>query len=126
MGTRAIRELPLAAALLLTAVALFRGGATTDGVVPWLGGALLLVLVVLVATHGLPGGWWSLAPLAGLTAWLALSIGWSAMPDRSWSYADRTFVYLLFAALGLWLAGRTRALAYGVAALLGAVVLWSL
>jgi O-Antigen ligase len=126
MGARAIRELPLAAALLLTAVALFHGGATTNGLLPWVGGGLLLVLTVLVATGGVPGGWLSLAPLAGLTTWLALSIGWSALPDRSWDYADRTFVYLLFAALGLWLADRRRALAVGLAGLLGAVVLWSL
>ena len=30
------------------------------------------------------------------------------LPDRSWDYADRALVYLLFAALGLWLAARTR------------------
>ena len=126
MAARAIREWPLAAALLLTAVALFHGGATENGTIPWLGGAALAVLALLVATRGLPGGWWSLAPLAALAAWLGLSIWWSALPDRSWDYADRTLVYLCFAALGLWLADRRRELAYGLAALLGAVVLWSL
>ena len=61
-----------------------------------------------------------------LAAWLGLSIWWSTLPDRSWDYADRALVYLLFAALGLWLAPRTRELANGLCILLGAVVVWSL
>jgi O-antigen ligase len=123
---RAIRELPLAASLLLVGFALFHGGGPGSGSLPWLGGAALLVVIVLIATQGLPSGWVSLVPLAALTAWLALSISWSALPDRSWDYANRTFVYLVFALLGLWLAGRTRALALGLMALFGAVLVWSL
>src|SRR5579862_2379264 len=126
MGKRATRELPLALCVLLLGVAMFHGDATGDGMVPWLGGGALAAAVVLAATRGIPGGWLALLPLAALTIWLALSIWWSALPDRSWNYADRTFVYLAFAALGLWFAGRTEELAYGFAALLGAVVLWSL
>src|SRR5207245_11089425 len=45
---------------------------------------------------------------------------------RSWDYADRGLVYLLFALLGLWLAGRTRELALGLCALLGLVAVWAL
>lgn len=126
MRIAAIRELPLAAALLLTAVAVFHGDATGDGMIPWLGLAALVLVVALLALEGAPGGWWSIAPLAALTAWLALTIWWSALPARSWDYADRTFVYLLFAVLGLWFADRRLQLAYGLAALLAAVVLWSL
>ena len=117
---RAIRELPLAASLLLVGLALFFGGGPGSGSLPWLGGAALLVIVVLVATRGVPAGWQRLVPLAALTAWLALSISWSALPDRSWDYANRTLVYLLLAVLGLWLAARTRALALGLMALFGA------
>jgi O-antigen ligase len=123
---RAIRELPLAASLLLVGFALFFCGGPGSGSLPWLGGAVLLVVVVLIATRGLPSGWASLVPLAALTAWLALSISWSALPDHSWDYANRTFVYLGFALLGLWLAGRTRALALGLMALFAAVLVWSL
>jgi hypothetical protein len=94
--------------------------------VPWLGLGALVLIVALFAFEGLPGGWWSVAPLAALTAWLAISISWSALPSRSWNYADRTFVYLCFAVVGLWLANRRLELAHGLAALLGAVVLWSL
>src|SRR5579885_21051 len=126
MGTRAIRELPLAASLLLLAAAVFHGEAAGDGMVPWLAAGALAALVLLAALDGIPHGFVALLPLAALTAWLALSISWSALPDRSWDYADRTFLYLLFAAVGLWLGGRTRQLALGLCALLGAVVLWSL
>ncbi len=123
---RAIRELPLAASLLLVGLALFLGGGPGTGSLPWLGGGALIAVVVLLAARGVPSGWLLLVPLAALTAWLALSISWSALPDRSWDYANRTFVYLLFALLGLWLAGRTRALALGLMVLFGAVLTWSL
>lgn len=123
---RATRDLPLAAGLVLTGLALFFGGASSDGSLMWIGGGVLAALVALAAVSGLPRGWLTLAPLAALTAWLALSISWSALPDRSWDYADRTLVYLLFAVLGLWLASRTRELALGLTVLLGAVAVWSL
>src|SRR4051812_16980560 len=123
---RAIRELPLAASLLLVALALFFGGGPRYGPLPWLGGGALLAIVVLVALAGVPAGWPRVAPFAALCVWLALSIGWSALPDRSWDYANRAFVYLLFALLGLWVAARTRALALGLMVLLGALVAWSL
>jgi hypothetical protein len=123
---RAIRELPLAASLLLAGLALFAGGGPGTGSLPWLGGGALLAATVLIVDRGLPSGWPLLLPLAGLAAWLALSIAWSALPDRSWDYANRTLVYVLCAVLGLWLAGRTRALALGLMALFGAVLVWSL
>jgi O-antigen ligase len=123
---RAIRELPLAASLLLAGLALFFGGGPGTGSLLWLGAAALLVVVVLIATRGLPSGWVLLVPLAALAAWLALSISWSALPDHSWDYANRTLVYVLFALLGLWLAAHTRALALGLMALFGAVLVWSL
>jgi hypothetical protein len=123
---RAIRELPLAASLLLVGLALFFGGGPRYGSVPWLGAGALAAIVVLIAAVGVPGGWPRLVPLALLAVWLALSISWSALPDRSWDYANRTFVYALFAALGLWVSARTRQLALGLMALLGALVVWSL
>jgi O-antigen ligase/polysaccharide polymerase Wzy-like membrane protein len=121
-----IREPPLAASLLLVGLALFFGGAAENGSLWWLGGGALVALVALAATRGLPHGWLSLAPLAALVGWVALSISWSWLPDRSWDYADRGFVYLLFAALGLWLVGHTRELAVGLMALFGALLAWSL
>jgi hypothetical protein len=123
---RATRELPLAAAILLAGLALFFGGGPGDGAIPWLGGGVLLALLACLALQGLPRGALSVAPLAGLAVWCAVSIDWSWLPDRSWNYANRTLVYALFAALGLFVAGRTRALANGLAAVLAAVLAWSL
>jgi hypothetical protein len=123
---RAIRDLPLAVSLALTAFAVFFGGGPRNDSLPWLGGGALLAIVVLVATQGVPSGWRALLPLALLTCWIAITITWSALPDRSWDYANRALVYLLFAALGLWVAARTRALALGFMAIFGAVLAWSL
>jgi hypothetical protein len=123
---RAIRELPLAAPLALAALAVFFGGGPGESSLMWLGGGALLVGVVLLGAVGAPRGALALLPLAGLVLWLALSIAWSTLPNRSWDYADRGLVYVLFAMLGLWLAPRTRLLANGLSLLLAAVVVWSL
>ena len=123
---RAIRELPLAAPLLLAGLALFFGDGPADGSIWWLGGGALLAVLVLVATTGVPGGGEAILPLVALAIWCAISIAWSWLPDRSWDYANRTVVYALFAALGLFAAGRTRALANGLAVLLAAVLAWTL
>src|SRR5215217_5246624 len=117
---------PLLLALALVAAAAFFGGGAATGTLPWVGGAAVLAVAALVATRGLPLGWPALVPLVALALWCALSIGWSDLGDRSWDYGNRTLVYAAFAALGLFLADRTRELAAGLAAVLGAVVVWSL
>src|SRR6478736_1820333 len=111
----AIRELPLAASLLVIGAALFFGGGASSGSLPWLGAAVLIALLALLATRGVPGGWPAVVPLALLALWLALTISWSALPARSWEYANRALLYTLFAALGLWLAPRRRELALALA-----------
>ncbi len=68
----------------------------------------------------------ALAPLGLLAVWSAASLEWSIEPDRTWSYANRTFVYLAFALVGALLAVEPRKLMFGVSALLGAVCVWSL
>jgi hypothetical protein len=120
------RGLSVAAPLLLTGLALFFGGGPGDGSVFWLGLGALVAIAALLVTVGVPRGWPAVLPLAALAVWCAASIGWSGLPDRSWDYANRTILYALFAALGLWAAARTRTLADGLAALLGAVIVWSL
>ena len=126
LGMRAIRELPLVASLILLGAALFFGGGPGYGSLPWLGGGALLAILAALGLRGVPGGWPALLPAALLVAWLALSISWSILPDRSWDYANRGLVYLLFATLGLWLADRRRELALGLMALLAALIVWSL
>jgi hypothetical protein len=120
------RGLGVAAPLLLTGLALFFGGGPGDGSVFWLGAVALAAIFALIVMVGFPRGWAAIVPLAALAVWCAVSIRWSGLPDRSWDYANRTILYALFAALGLWAAGRTRALANGLAVLLGAVIVWSL
>lgn len=123
---RAIRDLPLAASVLLVGLALFFGGGPGDGSIPWIGGGVLLALLACLALIGLPRGALSVAPLFALAVWCAVSIAWSWLPDVSWAYANRALVYALFAALGLFAAGRTRSLADGLALVLGAVLAWTL
>jgi hypothetical protein len=119
-------RLPLAAALAVSAAALFFGGGSGDGSLLWLGAAAGLLALVLAATQPLPGRLVVLAPLAALAAWCAVSVVWSIGPDRSWTYANRSFVYLAFAVVGAFVAAQIRQLFFGFAALLGAVCVWSL
>jgi len=123
---RAIRDLPLAASLVLVGYALFFGDGAADRSLPWLAAGALLAILFSAGLIGVPRGLRVLVPFAALTVWLAVSISWSTLPDRSWVYANRAFVYLLFALLGLWLAPRTRALALGFGVLLGALAAWTL
>jgi hypothetical protein len=125
---RAARELwsPLGAALALTAAVLFFGGGSGNARLPWIGGAAIVLAAVFVATRGLPPGSIALVPLAALALWCAVSVTWSVEPDRSWDYANRTAVYVAFAVVGAFVAGKARELALGLAALLGALCAWSL
>ncbi len=123
--TRELRS-PLLPALALVAAALFLGGGLGDGSLPWLGGAAALLALVLFATQSPPNGLLALIPLGALALWCAVSIAWSIEPDRSWSYANRAFVYLAFALVGAFLGAEPRRLLYGFSALLGAVCVWSL
>src|SRR5215216_6267854 len=116
----------LVVALGLVAAAAFFGGGASTRSLPWVGGAAVVGAAVLVAARGLAAGWRAVVPLVALGLWCALSVAWSNLGDRSWDYANRTLVYAAFAALGLFLAGRTRELATGLAVVLGAVAVWSL
>ena len=125
---RLARELlsPLPLALALTAAALFFGGNLGDSNLPWLGGAALLLALLVLATQPPPARLGTLVPFALLAVWCAVSVAWSIEPDRSWSYANRAFVYLAFALVGALLGVSPRRLFDGVCALLGAVCVWSL
>jgi O-antigen ligase len=131
-GMRLASELrsPLLPALVLVGVAFFF--AADPGIDPgssnltWIGLAAVVLLVVLFATQGLPDGLVVLVPLALLAVWCAATVAWSVEPDRSWDYANRTFVYLVFALIGAYLGRDLKRLLYGFSILLGAVCVWSL
>src|SRR6266540_3713471 len=117
------------AALALTAAALFASDGSSDDRLFWIGSGVLLaasIAGVAVLAGRLPAP--ALTPpaaaflllLAALAAWEAVSIEWSILPSRSWDYANRGFVYLAFACLGVLLAGVPRRwVTAGLAGLLG-------
>ena len=120
-----------AAGLLIAAVLL--GNGSSDDRLFWIGGAAV-VASGAVAIRWLPrprsAGAVFLAAFAAFVLWSGLSILWSVEPDRSWSYFNRTLVYLAFAVVGIAvgaLARRGPRLAAAVlAASFGAVLAWAL
>jgi tetratricopeptide (TPR) repeat protein len=118
------------AAAALCFASLFLSGGSSQSRLFWIG-----TTAVLVAAIG-----WALQPpalprsallffaaFAAFVLWQAASIAWSIQPARSWDYANRSLVYLAFAAVGALLGGVTpRKLAYAAAALLGALFVWAL
>jgi hypothetical protein len=119
-----------AAAAALCFASFFLSAGSSQSRLFWIGTA-----AVLVATIG-----WALQPpmlprpavafflvFAAFVLWQAASIAWSIQPARSWDYANRSLVYLAFAAVGALLGGvAPRKLADAAAALLGALFLWAL
>jgi O-antigen ligase/polysaccharide polymerase Wzy-like membrane protein len=123
----------------LLAVTVLSGGGSTDRMAFPLGAALVVVLLAALAA-GL-GGWLQLprvetpvwaavALLAGLALWCAVSIDWSLAPERSWAYANRLFLYLLFLLAGLFAGAATRRaptiLAAGLSIMVAATAGWAL
>jgi O-antigen ligase len=118
------------AAAALCFAALFLSAGSSQSRIFWIGTA-----AVLVGAIG-----WALQPptlprtalvffvaFAAFVLWQAASIAWSIEPARSWDYANRSLVYLAFAAVGALLGGvAPRRLGYAAAALLGALFVWSL
>src|SRR3954447_18154343 len=129
MRVPAVRGAALPAAALAFA-ALFLGNGSSQSRLFWIGAAAVIVAAV---------GWAVRPPaltrealaffgaFAAFVLWQAASIAWSIEPARSWDYANRSLVYLAFAAVGALLGGiAPRRLAYGAAALLGALFAWAL
>jgi tetratricopeptide (TPR) repeat protein len=125
-------RLTAGAAALLLAGAAFRGGD-----VVWVGLAALVLALALAAGPLLgraprpavtPLGLAAIGLLAAFVAWNGVSVLWSTRPDRTWDYLNLGLVYLAFLACGVLVGARVRpaAMAAGLAAVLGAVVVWSL
>ncbi len=135
---------PRAAAVVLAAAglvfgAVFFGGASGDGSVPWVGGAAVVVAAVVVAAWCL--GFTPLprlaledrvavAGLTGLVIWIGISIAWSVAGDLSWSELNKGIAYLAALAIGVGLCllgtSTTRVLAGLLATVLGLALGWAL
>ncbi len=119
--------------------AVFFGGASGSASVPWLGGAATLVagaalVCIALGLLPLPRLEWAGAVAVGagvlLLVWVGLTIWWSIAGDRSWEALNKGVVYLAFGALGLAFAGlgrqSARDLAFVLAAVIGAALVWAL
>ena len=85
-------------------LALPRAATPGLGSLPWLGLAALLSSACALRDAEAAGRRRRVPPARRASRlWCALSIAWSIEPDRSWSYANRTFVYLAFALVGAYL-----------------------
>lgn len=130
LASRAMRsggQVVFAATALVLAAALLSGDSF------WVAAAALLAAgaVVGAALLGLLARprldrWGALACALFLAfvIWAGASVLWSAAPDRSWDFFNRTLVYVAFLALGLFV--DRRRLADALAPLLGLVVVWAL
>jgi hypothetical protein len=121
---------PAAGAVGLSFCAFFFGAGDSPAPLVWIGAiALVLAAVLLAEPVALdPPAQLLLYGLAGLAVVCGVSLVWSISPDSSWTYTNRTLVYLAFALAGLLLGvSVTRAgAAIAAAALLGLVVGWAL
>jgi hypothetical protein len=123
----------------LTAAAILAGAGSSDERLFWIGlfatlaacGLLCAVLAGLAPRPRLTrAGWGFVSAFALLVLLTALSIRWSVMPDRSWAYTNRGFVYLAFLLLGVLAGGLVRrapsALAGMLALVFATAIAWGL
>ena len=129
---------PAVAVAIVLCALLFSGGSSEAPLV-WIGGAALVlagVAAAAVAAGALPGpalsrsGLVFFGFLGGLLVWMGASVIWSAVPDSSWGYTNRTLAYFGFACLGVLTATLVpqapRRVAEVFAVLLAAVLGWAL
>jgi O-Antigen ligase len=117
-----------AAAGLLCAAAVFLSAGLALSRLVWIGTAALLLAAIAVVGSPRIGGAAAafLALLGGLAVWFGLTTLWSASPDSSWIYTNRTLVYVAFALLGVLVAGTPERVADGAAVVLAALFGWAL
>jgi O-Antigen ligase len=128
-----------AAGLALVSSAVFAGGTSTDRTLLWVGGAVLLAALFLVASASVALVPWprpsatgaaAVSLFAAFVCWNGASVLWSIAPERSWSYFNRGVVYLGFLAVGLFagalLARAPNVAARGIATVIAAALLVAL
>src|SRR3954463_12823641 len=100
MRERTAGQASLVAAGGLLAMALFFGDGTANGRLFWIASLAVIASVALLwaGPVPVPGRWGTaaLALLAGLTAWVGLTMWWSVAPDLSWAAFDRLLAYCAF------------------------------
>lgn len=139
LASSPVRAIPAAAGGALAFAAFFFARGTTLSSLVWIGGAAVLVAALsaaVVLAGGLPtlqldrAGTAFLVALFGLAVWVGVTTLWSASPEDSWQYTNRTVVYAAFALLGALAAALLRrpaeTIAGGAAALLAALLGWAL
>jgi O-antigen ligase len=123
------RIVPGLAALAACAGALFFGGGlAAPGPLVWIGAIALVAAAVCVAWAapvGLTAAVY-LGCLWGLSLWCGLSLLWSASPDDSWQFTNRTVVYAAFATLGVLAGPAVDTVTAAATALVTAVLGWAL
>jgi O-antigen ligase len=123
------RILPGLAALVVCFCALFfAGGLAAAGPLVWIGAIALLAAAVSLAWAA-PSGRTAtvyLGCLWGLAVWCGVSILWSASPDSSWQFTNRTLAYAAFATLGVLVGPRLGDVAAAASAVVAAVLGWAL
>jgi O-Antigen ligase len=129
-GERVGGTWPAVGALGLCFCAFFFGGGDSPAPLVWIGAiALVLAALLLAVPAALDGpGRLFVGGLGGLAVVCGVSIIWSLSPDSTWTYTNRTLVYLAFAVTGLLLGVRVprASAALAAAALLGLLVGWAL
>jgi hypothetical protein len=127
-----------AALALLVGAAIYFGDGSGNSPLVWIGGAAILVttaaaVAASVGVMGFPAPTrFGLAAIGFVTAfvlWQGLSVFWSIEADRSWSYFNRGFVYVVFLALGLvagTIRGAPRYAAACLAVLCAGAIGWAL
>jgi hypothetical protein len=121
---------PAAGAVGLSFCAFFFGAGDSPAPLVWIGAIALVLAALLLAEPAALDrpALLFVCGLAGLAIVCGVSLIWSISPDSTWTYTNRTLVYLAFALAGLLLGARvTRAgAALAAAPLLGLVVGWAL
>ncbi|HEY4441106.1 MAG TPA: O-antigen ligase family protein, partial [Candidatus Elarobacter sp.] len=123
----------------LAFAAVFFAQGTTLSALVWIGGVSLLLVAaaaaaVLVGVLPAPqldtAGAAFLVALFSLAVWVGFTTIWSASPEDSWQYTNRTLVYAAFALLGALAAAQLRrpaeSLALGASILLALLIGWAL
>jgi hypothetical protein len=119
---------PAAVGLAACFSALFFANGLSEAPLVWIG-AIALVGAAAAVFVAAPAGRAALVYLGclwGLALWCGLTLLWSASPDQSWAFTNRTLVYAAFALLGVLAGPLDDTIVVAATALATAVCGWAL